>query len=297
MLIPTLCSMASPYAKAPAPASRVRQNERSPWIDLMIAWEFALVGLAAGFAAGYLGIGGGFIVVPALLMIFSRNPETASMAGHLAVGTSLATMLATSLSSIIAHHRRGAVRWDTFQRLAPGLLLGAAAGAWIAGQVSTRALSLVVAVVAALAGLQLLLFRAPERSGSLPGSAGSTIVGGMIGAVSSLVGIGGGAITAPWLMWHGVRAQQAVATAAACGYPIALAGTAGFIAVGWAATASGPGRLGYVHLDAFLGIALFSVLSAPVGAWAVHKSPPHRVRRAFGVFLLFVAGRILFQAG
>ncbi len=265
-------------------------------MDPVIGWEFAVIGLVAGFAAGYLGIGGGFVVVPALLLIFSRNPETASLAGHLAVGTSLATMLATSLSSILAHHRRGAVRWDTFRRLAPGLLLGAAAGAWIAGQVSTRVLSLVVAVVAALAGLQLLLFKAPERSGTLPGTAGSTAVGSVIGAISSLVGIGGGAITAPWLMWHGVRAQQAVATAAACGYPIALAGTAGFIAVGWA-EAAGPGRLGYVHVGAFVGIAVFSVLAAPVGAWAVHKSPPHRVRRAFGVFLLLVAGRILYQAG
>lgn len=261
----------------------------------MISWEFALVGLAAGFAAGYLGIGGGFVVVPALLWLFTKNPATATHAVHLAVGTSLATMLATSLSSIIAHHRRGAVRWDVFGRLVVGLLGGALLGAWIADQVSTRTLSLVVAAVAFLAGLQLLLFKAEERDMPLPGRARGTLVGGLIGSVSSLVGIGGGALTAPWLMWHGVRAQQAVATAAAGGYPIAVAGAAGFVVTGWD-EALGPGTLGYVHLGAALGIAVFSVIAAPVGAWAVHKSPPQRVRRAFGVFLLLVAARIAFQA-
>lgn len=274
-----------------------RAPELAPEVDddTVISWEFALVGLAAGFAAGYLGIGGGFVVVPALLWLFLADPATATHAIHLAVGTSLATMLATSMSSIIAHHRRGAVRWDIFRRLLVGLLGGALLGAWIADQVSSRALSLVVASVAFLAGLQLLLFRPVERAMPPPGKAEGTAVGGIIGAVSSLVGIGGGALTAPWLMWHGVRAQQAVATAAAGGYPIALAGATGFIATGWN-EALGPGTFGYVHVGAALGIAIFSVLAAPVGAWAVHKSPPQRVRRAFGVFLVLVAARIAFQA-
>ena len=114
-----------------------------------MGWEFALIGLAAGFAAGYLGIGGGFIVVPALLWIFGKDPTTASLAAQLAVGTSLATMLATSLSSIIAHHRRGAVRWAVVRQLTPGLLAGALLGAWIAGGVSTRSLSLVIGLCAA----------------------------------------------------------------------------------------------------------------------------------------------------
>ena len=261
-----------------------------------MGWEFALIGLAAGFAAGYLGIGGGFVVVPALLWIFNRDPATAGAAAQLAVGTSLATMLATSLSSIIAHHRRGAVRWNVFRRLAFGLLGGALLGAWIADGVSTRSLSLVIATFAALAGLQLLVFRAREQERPLPGPVASTGVGGLIGAISSLIGIGGGSITAPWLMAHGVRAQAAIATAAACGYPIALAGTLGFIALGWNAAETGTKTLGHVHLAAFAAIAIFSVLAAPVGAWAVHKSPPHQVRRAFGVFLLVVAAQIALTA-
>lgn len=259
-------------------------------------WEFALIGLFAGFAAGYLGIGGGFVIVPALLWIFSRDPATADAAAQLAVATSLATMLATSLSSIVAHHRRGAVRWSVFRRLTPGLLAGAVLGAWIADGVSTRSLSLVIAGFAALAGLQLLFMRAREGERPLPGPAVSTGVGGLIGSLSSLIGIGGGSITAPWLMAHGVRAQAAVATAAACGYPIAVAGTIGFIGLGWDTVTEGVRTLGHVHLAAFTGIALVSVLSAPLGAWAVHKSPPHQVRRAFGVFLLLVAVRIASQA-
>ena len=262
-----------------------------------MGWEFALIGLAAGFAAGYLGIGGGFVVVPALLWMFGKDPATAGVAAQLAVGTSLATMLATSLSSILAHHRRGAVRWSVVGRMTPGLLAGALLGAWIADGVSTRSLSLVIAVCAALAGLQLLLFRAREGERPLPGPAGSTGVGGMIGAISSLIGIGGGSLTAPWLMAHGVRAQAAVATAAACGYPIAVAGTLGFVGLGWEESVPGVPPLGHVHLAAFAGIAVFSVLAAPLGAWAVHKSPPHLVRRAFGVFLVLVAIRIATQAG
>jgi uncharacterized membrane protein YfcA len=260
-----------------------------------MAWEYLLIGVVAGLSAGYLGIGGGFIVVPALLWVFGRDPATAPAAAQLAVATSLAAMLATSLSSIVAHHRRRAIDWAVVGRLAPGLALGALAGAWIADRISTVSLTRIVAVVALVAGLQLLLFRARERAGARPGFARGTLVGGMIGTVSSLVGIGGGSFTAPWLMWHGERAQRAVATAAACGYPIALAGTAGFLglaASGGGAGGSLEGTVGHVHVAAALGIAAASIVTAPIGAWAVHKSPPQRVRWAFGVFLLLVAARL-----
>lgn len=260
-------------------------------------WEFALIGLGAGFAAGYLGIGGGLIIVPPLMLVFSRDPATAPVASHLAVATSLATMLATSASSIWAHHRRRAVRWATVKTLAPGLALGALVGAWLADQVSTEWLARVFGAFALLAGLQLLFLGrdtgdVDELDGRLPGRTVQGAVGGLIGGVSSLVGIGGGSLTAPWLMAHGVRAQAAVATAAACGYPIALAGTAAFAWLGRTETA-GVNSLGYVHLPALIGIAAFSVLAAPLGARAVHNSPPHWVRRAFGVLLLLVAGRLL----
>lgn len=286
VMVPTLCKTLHP-GKPETPGRRVAGAEAA------VPWEFLLIGATAGFAAGYLGIGGGFIVVPALLLVFGRDPATAPIAAQLAVATSLAAMLATSLSSILAHHRRRAIRWDVFARLAGGLALGALAGAWIADRIGTDALTRIVAVVALTAGLQLLLFSARERARPLPGFASGSLGGGIIGAVSSLVGIGGGSITAPWLMWHGVRAQNAVATAAACGYPIALAGTTGFMALGaGAARDTVDGALGYVHLEAVVWIAAASIFTAPLGAWAVHESPPQWVRRAFGVFLLLVAARL-----
>ncbi len=261
-------------------------------IDPQVLWEFALIGLVAGLAAGYLGIGGGLIIVPALIHVFARDPATAAISSHMAVATSLTTMLATSLSSIWAHQRRHAIDWSVVKSLLPGLLLGAATGAWVADQVPTRPLAQICGIFAVLAGLQLLFLKAREGSHPLPGRAGSTAVGLGIGGISSLVGIGGGSMTAPWLMWHGVRAQAAVATAAACGYPIALAGSAMFFGLSRGTTDS----LGYIHLPAVAGIAIASVITAPIGAWLVHKSPPQQVRRAFGIFLLLVGARLLVQA-
>lgn len=252
--------------------------------------ELAAVGLLAGFLAGYLGIGGGLVLVPALTWLFSRDPATADVAVHMAVATSLSTMLATSLSSIAAHQRRGAIDWPVVRRMAIGLLAGAVAGAWLADRLSTRHLGIVFGVFALVVGLQLILDRRRVLERPLPGVAITSAVAMLIGGISSMVGVGGGSMTAPWLMWHGVRAQSAVATAAACGYPIALAGTASFMLLGEGA---GAGSLGYVNGPAFAGIAVFSILAAPAGAWAVHRSPPGLVRRAFGVMLLAVAFRML----
>ncbi len=257
----------------------------------MIWVDYALIGLLAGFAAGYLGIGGGLILVPALTWLFTRDAGLAPHAVHVAVATSLSTMLVTSLSSIIAHHRHRAIDWTITRQLAPGLVAGAVSGAIIADGLSTRVLAAVFGVYAFSAGIQLIA--SPDARGEkpLPGATGKGLVGWIIGAISSLVGIGGGSMTAPWLLWHGKRAQNAVATAAACGYPIALAGTVSFIWLGQDIAGAGP-SLGYVHLPAFAGVVLFSVLAAPLGAAAVHRSPPGVVRRIFGGFMLVVAVRM-----
>jgi uncharacterized membrane protein YfcA len=259
-----------------------------------VIWaEFAAIGVMAGFLAGYLGIGGGFVVVPALTIIFSRDPSTAPVAVHLAVATSLSTMLVTSLSSIIAHQRKRAIDWRAAGRLSAGLVLGAVAGAWLARLLDTRHLGMVFGGFALIAAAQLIFGRNPEQHRALPGNVGSTLTGLAIGGLSAMIGIGGGSMTAPWLMWHGVRVQNAVATAAACGYPIALAGTVTFMVLG---VTPGEGSIGYVNLPAFTGIAVFSVLAAPLGASAVHRSPAGLVRKAFGVMLVLVAARMLLQA-
>jgi uncharacterized membrane protein YfcA len=260
-----------------------------PWI------EFALIGIAAGYLAGFLGIGGGLVTVPALTLVFSRIPETSDRAIHFAVATSLATMLVTSLSSIIAHHQKDAIIWPEFRRLVAGLSIGAVGGAWLAGTLAPQGLTLVFAVFALLAGLQLLLSPAISGEKALPVNAVTSIVGLAIGAISSLVGIGGGSMTGPWLMWHGIRAQRAVATAAACGYPIALAGTLAFMLLGKSATGGGP-ALGYVYLPAWLGIAVMGALAAPLGVATVHRLSPRLVKRLFGVVLVLVALRLGLRA-
>jgi uncharacterized membrane protein YfcA len=254
--------------------------------------EFALIGIVAGYLAGFLGIGGGFIVVPSLTWLFMQNPATAPFAIHMAIATSLGTMLVTSLSSIIAHQRKGAIRWSLVRSLAGGLVMGAMLGAVVAGKLQGEVLIRVFGLFAVLAGLQLSLARQAERERPLPGQPGASIAGFIIGAISSLVGIGGGALTGPWQLWHGVRAQNAVATSAACGYPIALAGTFAFVVLGLGSDLP-DGALGYVHLPAFLGIALTSAVAAPLGVATVHRLPPKLVKRFFGVFLILVGTRML----
>lgn len=254
--------------------------------------EFALIGLAAGYLAGFLGIGGGFVVVPALTYILLQNPETAPWAVHMAVATSLATMLVTSLSSIIAHQRKGSIRWKLVRSVTVGLVLGAVIGAAVADRLNGESLVRVVGVCAILAGLQLILARQPSAERPLPGQPGATMAGTVIGAISSLIGIGGGALMGPWQLWHGVRAQNAVATSAACGYPIAISGSLAFIAFGIGNDLP-QGALGYIHLPAFFGIALTSAIAAPFGVATVHRLPPEWVKRIFGAFLILVGLRML----
>ena len=254
--------------------------------------EFLMIGLLAGYLAGFLGIGGGFVVVPALTWLLLKDSTTAPFAIHMAVATSLATMLVTSLSSIAAHHRKEAIRWSLVKSLTPGLVFGAVLGAFLADYLEGEILVRVVGIFAILAGLQLVLARKPAGEKPLPGQPGFGVVCLVIGGISSLIGIGGGALTGPWQMWHGIRAQNAVATSAACGYPIAVAGTFAFIILGAGADLT-DGAVGYILLHAVAGIAVASALAAPLGAATVQKLPPALVKRLFGLFLLLVGARML----
>ena len=259
----------------------------------MIWVEYALTGLFAGFLAGYLGIGGGLVLVPALSWLFSRDPATADVAVQMAVATSLATMLFTSMSSLLAHHRRGAILWSLVRQMIPGLLAGALLGSIIADRIGSVALGNVFGVFALIIGLQMLRGTRQTAGRPLPGRLAVTGTGFGIGTVSSLLGIGGGSMTVPWLLWHGQRVQNAVATAAACGYPISIAGTLGFVILG--DSTSTALTLGYVHLPALAGVAVFSVMGAPLGVAAVHRSSPLLAKRFFAAFLLLVAVKMLLR--
>ena len=259
----------------------------------MIWFEFAVTGLLAGFLAGYLGIGGGLVLVPVLSWIFSRDPAIAGMAVQMAVATSLATMLFTSMSSLLAHHRRGAILWSLVKNMLPGLLAGALLGSLIADRIGDAALATVFGVFALLVGLQMLRGAIEPGTRPLPGKIPVLATGLGIGTLSSLLGIGGGSMTVPWLLWRGQQVQKSIATAAACGYPIAVAGTLGFVLLGDNQTATP--TLGYVHLPALAGVALLSIVGAPLGVAAVHRSSPLLAKRFFAVFLLIVALKMLLR--
>jgi len=247
----------------------------------------------AGLMAGLLGVGGGLVIVPVLLWVFGLLGFPSQVMMHMAVGTSLATIVLTSISSIWAHHRRGAVRWELVLQLTPGILLGAWIGALVADWMSGQWLRRVFALFVLFVGTRMLLGLRVRVGRSLPGKAGFWGVGGIIGAISALVGIGGGSLTVPFLHASGVDMRQAVASSSACGLPIALAGALGFIWTGWSEPGLPSGSTGYVYWPAFAGIAVTSILLAPVGARLAHTLPVRALQQVFALLLLGVGLKLL----
>ncbi len=251
---------------------------------------YLLLGAMVGFFAGLLGIGGGLIMVPALTFIFSAQHFPADRILHLALGTTMAAIIFTSVSSLRTHHAHGAVNWQVVQYLTPGIIVGTLGGATLAGALSSQFLGVVFVVFIFYAATQMLLRIAPQPSRQLPGKMGMFAAGNVIGAVSSLVAIGGGLLTVPFLSVCNVRLQQAIGTAAAVGFPIALAGTIGYIANGMAQSQPLPEySLGYVYLPALGWIVLASMLTAPLGARTTHAVQTDTLRKVF-VVLLYLLG-------
>ena len=257
---------------------------------------FLLTGAVAGLLAGLLGIGGGLVIVPALALLFAGQGFAGETLMHFAVGTSLTAIIPTSVSSLLAHHRRGSVLWTAVRGMAPGILLGAFAGAWLAQQVSSPGLALFFGLFEILVALQLLVGRQPAAHRSLPGPAGLGIAGSVIGFVSALLGIGGATLTAPFLMWNRVDIRMAVGTAATVGLPIALAGAAGFMLAGQVAGDQSGWNSGFVHWPAVAAIALGSVPLAPLGARLAHHLPRRQLQRIFALLLLVVGVKMIHGA-
>lgn len=251
------------------------------------------MGALAGTLAGLLGIGGGIIIVPVLALVFSHQHVAPGVIMHVAIGTSLATIVTTSLSSIRAHQKHKAIDWRVFRTITPGILLGGVLGALIAERLDSETLRLAFGVFMILVATQMAISRTPPPHRQLPGAVGIGIAGILIGTVASLMGVGGGSMSVPFLTWCNMAVRRAVATSAAIGLPIALSGTASFIATGWQTAQLPPWSVGYVNLPAWLGIVVASTLFAPAGAALAHRIPPTFLKRIFALFLYLLAIRLL----
>lgn len=254
---------------------------------------YLAIGVVAGILAGLLGVGGGLVIVPALAIAFIGIGMPDSVLMHAAVGTSLATIVITSLASIRAHHKHQAVRWGDFARLTPGIALGAFIGAAIAGWLPGDMLRLLFGLFALSVAAQMGFGLKPAPHRQLPGLAGMSAAGSIIGAISAIVGIGGGSMSVPFLTWCNVPVRQAVATSAACGLPIAIAGALGFVVTGWNTSDLPPYSSGYIYWPAFLGIVTTSMLFAGVGAKLAHTLPTLILKRFFALFLFCIGVYLL----
>jgi uncharacterized membrane protein YfcA len=258
--------------------------------------ELLLLGACTGLLAGLLGIGGGMLLVPFITLLLTFKGFPLALVVKSAVATSLATICFTSLSSLRAHHARGAVRWPIVKLLAPGIVVGSLLGAQVAAALPARALTLLFAAFVAFSATQILLERKPKPGRQMPQGAGLFGAGGVIGGLSALFGAGGAFVSVPFMVWCNVPIHQAVATAAALGFPIALAGTAGYVIAGWGLDGLPPGAVGYLYVPALLLVSAASVLTAPLGARAAHAMNVRQLRRAFAVMLYGLAAYMLSRA-
>ena len=263
-----------------------------PWIVL----ELAALGAGTGFLAGLLGIGGGMTMVPFLTMIFTARQFPDDAIVKMAIATSLTTILFTSVSSVWAHYKRGAVRTDLLKHMGLGGFLGTFIGANFAGALKGSVLAGIFAVFVGYSAWQMIKGKKPKAGRSVPGAAGQTAVGGAIGFLSSLLGAGGGFVTVPFLTWCNVQMHQAVATSAGMGFPIAAGGLIGYAVSGAALDGLPTGSLGYIYLPALLILAVGSVVTAPLGAKVAHAMDVASLKKVFAYLLFGLAGYMLTRA-
>lgn len=258
---------------------------------------FLVIGAFAGFAAGLFGVGGGTIIVPLLFIVFTQMGYDPNVVMHLALGTSLATIVVTSISSLMAHHKNGAVLWPVFKNLAPPMAVGCFFGAGIAGLISGLHLQVIVGLF--LIWVAYTMFtgakKAIDPTKTLPSSGQQVTAGSLIGIASAIFGIGGGSLTVPYLNRYGVVMQKSVGTSAACGLPIAVAGALGFMVFGMNAEINVPNTIGYVHTYAFIGISVMSFITAKFGAKTAHALSPALLKKCFAVLLVIVGSFFLLK--
>ncbi len=264
----------------------------------MIAMLLALViiGSMTGFMAGMLGIGGGMLLVPFMTLLFTFNGFPETLIVKIAIATSLATILFTSVSSVRAHHKAGKVRWEITKPMAVGAFLGTFIGAQFAGQLKSEWLAAFFAAFVGFSALQMLRASKPKPSREVPKAFGLGLVGSGIGFISSLVGAGGGFMTTPFLVWSNVAMHQAIGTSAALGFPIAAGGLIGYVVSGLSAPGLPTGSVGYVYLPALIACSAASLITAPIGARTAHRMQVASLKRAFAYMLLLLATYMLTRA-
>ena len=265
-------------------------------LEFLLLAEMALLGIVTGFLAGLLGIGGGMVMVPFMTIILSGRGIDADLAVKMAIATSMSTIIFTSLSSVWAHHRRGAVRWDIVQRLAPGIVLGSLiASLGVFALLKGAWLAIIFALFVGFSATQMFLNKKPKPTRQMPAAAGQLAVGGIIGFVSGLVGAGGGFISVPFMAWCNIAMHNAVATSAALGFPIAVANVIGYAIAGQGTQGLPPFSVGYVWIPALIVVAIFSFSTAPLGARMAHQLPVDRLKRIFASVLYALAAYMFYK--
>ena len=265
-------------------------------IEPLLIVELAVLGIGTGFLAGLLGIGGGMLMVPFITLILSNRGVEPSLSVKMAIATSMATIIFTSISSVRAHHKRGAVRWDLVKGLAPGIVIGSLIGSMgVFALLKGSYLAIFFALFVGFSATQMFLDKKPKPTRQVPGTVGLVGAGSGIGFISGLVGAGGGFISVPFMTWCNVAMHNAVATSAALGLPIALANVAGYIVSGQSVQNLPPASFGYIWLPGLVVIAVCSVFTAPLGAKAAHALPVKKLKRVFASVLYVLAAYMLWK--
>lgn len=251
---------------------------------------YPMLGIVAGLLAGLLGVGGGLVLVAALALILPAQGVPADAAMHAALATSLTSVIVTAAASARAHHKRGSVAWAIALWLLPGLLFGGWLGSLVATRLSGDSLRVFVIGYCLLAAVQLMIDwpKARLAATNAHGDLGLSLIGIAIGAVSALVGIGGGSMTVPVLIWRGLPPVRAIGTSSACGVAIGLAAASGY-ALNASVAGMPPGSWGYVYFPAAVGITVTSLLAAPYGAALAHYVSGTTLKRIFAGFLVAMA--------
>jgi uncharacterized membrane protein YfcA len=265
-------------------------------LQLHVILELATLGICMGFLAGLLGIGGGMVMVPFLTILLSDKGVDADLAVKMAIATCMATIIFTSISSVRAHHKRGAVRWDLVKGLAPGIVLGSAmASVGVFTLLKGASLAIFFGLFVSFSATQMFLDKKPKPSRQMPGFGGQLAAGGVIGFFSGLVGAGGGFISVPFMTWCNIAMSNAVATSAALGFPIAVANVAGYVVSGLRVENLPSGAFGYIWVPGLVVIAACSVFTAPLGAKAAHTLPLKKLKRIFASMLYLLAAYMLYK--